>query len=136
MEPDVAMEFENRIAMMPRFSTDLDTERLGPPSGYTCPDCNGSLVSISEGNLRCQVGHAWTAEALLTARDDQVEGAWWIALRSLHEKASLARELANKAGPGLVSRRYSTIARETEQALSVLGERLSRGGPARGGADG
>ncbi len=51
MERDSGMELENRIAMMSRFATDFDTQKLGAPSGYICPDCNGSLVSISEGNF-------------------------------------------------------------------------------------
>lgn len=125
MERDAAMELENRIAMRSRFATDFDTEKLGSPSGYTCPDCNGSLVSISEGNFRCQVGHAWTAEALLGARDNELEGALWIAVRSLQEKARLARDMADRAGPGLLVRRYAAIAEETERALHVLSDRLS-----------
>ncbi|GAB1811659.1 chemotaxis protein CheB [Mycobacterium sp. MUNTM1] len=125
MERDSAMELENRIAMMSRFSTDFDTEKLGAPSGYTCPDCNGSLVSISKGNFRCQVGHAWTAEALLGARDTELEGAMWIAVRSLQEKARLARDMAGKAGTGLLSRRYAAIAEEAERALALLSDRLS-----------
>ncbi|WP_156688606.1 chemotaxis protein CheB [Mycobacterium sp. Marseille-P9652] len=135
MEPDAAMEIENRIAMMSRFSTNFDSEKLGPPSGYTCPDCNGSLVSLTEGNFRCQVGHAWTAEALLAARDHEVEGALWIALRSLHEKARLARELADRTEAGMMSGRYSAMARETERALAVLSDRLSTGKPREGGGD-
>lgn len=125
MERDAAMELENRIAMASRYSTDFDTEELGAPSGYICPDCNGSLVSISEGNFRCQVGHAWTAEALLSARDDEVEGALWVAIRSLQEKVRLARQLADKAGPGPLERRYTQLADESERALGVLSYRLS-----------
>lgn len=125
MERDSAMELENRIAMMSRFATDFDTEKLGSPSGYTCPDCNGSLVSVSEGNFRCQVGHAWTAEALLGARDTELEGAMWIAVRSLQEKARLARGMAAKAGTELLVRRYMAIAEETERALTLLSDRLS-----------
>ncbi|WP_342228631.1 chemotaxis protein CheB [Mycobacterium avium subsp. hominissuis] len=125
MQRDPGMELENRIAMMSRFATDFDTEKLGPPSGYTCPDCNGSLVSLSEGNYRCRVGHAWTAEALLSARDNELEGALWVAVRSLQEKAWLTRDLAGKAGPGLLSRRYTQIAEESERALHVLSHRLA-----------
>lgn len=132
VERDVGMELENRIAMMSRFSTEFDTEQLGTPSGYTCPDCNGSLVSISEGNFRCQVGHAWTADALLAARDSEVEGALWVALRSLQEKARLARQMADKAGPGPLNVRYTGLAEETERALRVLSDRLSSDGE-RGG---
>lgn len=125
MEPDAAMELENRIAMAKRFSTDFDSEALGPPSGYTCPDCNGSLAAVSDGNFRCRVGHAWTAEALLRARDKEIEGALWVALRSLQEKAKLSRRLAEKAGPGQMADRYVQVADEAEHAASVLGERLS-----------
>lgn len=135
MEPDAALDLENRIAMASRFSTDFNTQKLGAPSGYTCPDCNGSLISISDGNFRCHVGHAWTAEALLAARDDEIEGAPWIALRSLREKAKLARELAGKAGPGLLLGRYTEIAEETERALTVLSDRLATVAPDRGNAD-
>ena len=136
MEFDAALDLENRIAMASRFSTDFNTQQLGAPSGYTCPDGNGSLISISEGNFRCDVGHAWTAEALLAARDDEIESALWIALRSLREKAKLARELADKAGPGLLFGRYTEIAEETERALTVLSDRLATVAPDRGNADG
>lgn len=125
MEPDARMELENRIAMARRFSTEFDTETLGPPSGYTCPDCNGSLISVSEGNYRCQVGHAWTADALLRARDEEIESAMWVAMRSLQEKAKLSRRLADQVNPGILSERYEAIADEAEHAMAILGSRLS-----------
>lgn len=136
MEPDARMEFENRIAMTSRFSTEFDTQQMGPASGYTCPDCNGSLVAISEGHFRCRVGHAWTPDALLSARDDEVENALWIALRSLQEKAKLARQLADRAEHGRIFRRYSARAEESERALTVLSDRLAENGPNRGDLDG
>jgi two-component system chemotaxis response regulator CheB len=130
MEPDNGMELENRIAMGRRFSTSFDSEQLGPPSGYTCPDCNGSLMTVSERNFRCRVGHAWTADSLLKARDDEVEGALWIALRSLQEKARLSRKLADNVGPGAMKKRYIELAEEAESALTVLSGRLSEAIPA------
>ncbi|WP_139329622.1 chemotaxis protein CheB [Mycobacterium sp. IS-2888] len=132
MEPDARMELENRIAMTRRFSTNFDTQELGPASGYTCPDCNGSLVSIGEGHFRCRVGHAWTPDSLLTARDNEVENALWVALRSLQEKARLARQLADSVGHGPLHSRYTALAEETEGALTVLGERLSASAPRPG----
>lgn len=125
MEPDDRMQLENRIAMARRFSTEFDTEELGPPSGYTCPDCNGSLISVSDGNYRCHVGHAWTADALLRARDSEVESAMWVAMRSLQEKAKLSRRLADQVNPGILSERYQAIADEAEHAMAILGSRLS-----------
>lgn len=135
-QSDAKLDLENRIAMAARFSTDFDAEELGTPSGYTCPDCNGSLASISEGHFRCRVGHAWTVDALLAARDEEVEGAVWVALRSLQEKANLARKMADQAGPGAVSRYYSTVAEESERALGLLGDRLAANAPVSGDADG
>jgi two-component system, chemotaxis family, protein-glutamate methylesterase/glutaminase len=132
MEPDRRMELENRIAMTHRFSTNFDTQELGPASGYTCPDCNGSLVSIGEGHFRCRVGHAWAPDSLLAARDSEVENALWIALRSLQEKAKLARQLANSVGHGPLFTRYTALAEESEGALTVLGERISASGPRLG----
>ncbi len=136
MGPDAALELENRIAMKSRFAVDFDAQDLGTPSGYTCPDCNGSLTSITEGHFRCRVGHAWTADALLAARNTEIEGALWVALRSLQEKAKLARQLADQAGPGLLSRHYNRLAEESEGALAVLSDRLASSAPHRGDAGG
>jgi two-component system, chemotaxis family, protein-glutamate methylesterase/glutaminase len=125
MEPDARIELENHIAMGRRFETSFDSEKLGPPSGYTCPDCNGSLMDVSDGNYRCRVGHAWTADSWLRARDHEVEGALWVALRSLQEKAKLSRRLADNAGEGALFKRYNALADEAERALSILGDRLA-----------
>jgi two-component system chemotaxis response regulator CheB len=125
MKPDPRMELENRIAMAGRFSIDFDTEALGPPSGYTCPDCNGALITIGDGNYRCHVGHAWTATALLRARDEEVESALWVALRSLQEKAKLSRRLARQVGRGMMNDRYNALADEAEHAMAVISERLA-----------
>lgn len=129
MEPDARMELENRIAMTPRFATDFDTQELGMPSGYTCPDCNGSLVSLGEAQFRCRVGHAWTPDSLLTARDAEIERALWVALRSLQERAKLAGQLADSVGHGPLFRRYTALAEETEAALTILGDQLTTSGP-------
>lgn len=47
MAPDTRMESENRTAMARQFATDVDSEELGPPSGYVCPDCNGALIVVT-----------------------------------------------------------------------------------------
>jgi two-component system chemotaxis response regulator CheB len=124
MEPDPAMELENRIALGPRFADVFGAEDLGPPSGYTCPDCNGSLMAVGSTSYRCRVGHAWTPEALFRARDRETENALWIALRSLEEKAKLSRRHAGSVGPGALQRRYAEIAEEAEKAVEILRDRL------------
>jgi two-component system chemotaxis response regulator CheB len=134
--PDPNMELENRIAMGRRFSTSFASEALGPHSGYTCPDCNGSLMTVGEDNYRCHVGHAWTGDALLNARDEEVEGALWVALRSLQEKAKLSRRMAKNIGPGALSQRYTETADEAERAMAILGRRLSEATSDAGVRDG
>jgi len=129
MEPDIKMDLENRIAMGSRFEVSIEGDTLGPPSGYTCPDCNGSLMTLSDTGYRCRVGHAWTADALLEARDDEVEGAVWVALRSLKEKANMSRRLAQKVGSGSLFDRYNMVADEAERAITVLGKRLLESSP-------
>jgi two-component system chemotaxis response regulator CheB len=82
-------------------------------------------MAVSGVNYRCRVGHAWTADALLRARDDEVEGALWVALRSLQEKAKLSRRLADTVRQGPLFQRYNLLAEEAEHAVSVLGDRLA-----------
>ena len=93
-------------------------------SGYTCPDCQGSLTEIDPaGRYRCRIGHAWSAPALLAAHDDEFRFALQKALRALDEKAALAGKLAARAGgrqPGGLAERYAASAREAAGAADTL----------------
>jgi two-component system chemotaxis response regulator CheB len=74
--------------------------RPGSVSGFTCPECNGALWAIQEGELerfRCRTGHALSLETLLAAQSDATERALWTALRSLQERISLRRRLLDDA---------------------------------------
>jgi two-component system chemotaxis response regulator CheB len=46
-------------------------------------------------------------------------------VRSLQEKARLARRMADNVGSGVLHKRYTETAEEAEHAMSVLGKRLS-----------
>ena len=117
MAPDDSVELENRMAMGRRFATSVHAEARDPHSGRTCPDCNGSLMSVSANNCRCRVGHAWTADALLKARDDEIENALWVGLRGLRERVTLPRRPANS--------RYTELADDAGHVVRVLGRRLA-----------
>ena len=88
----------------------LDEEHPGRPSPWPCPDCNGVLWEIDDGpvlRFRCRLGHAWEAESLLEQQAEGVEGALWMALRALQDRAALSRELAERAEAG--GRRLSAM---------------------------
>ncbi|MDQ4036760.1 MAG: chemotaxis protein CheB [Actinomycetota bacterium] len=97
--PSALLEAETAMARLADVAYDTP-DRPGRPSGYSCPDCSGGLFVIEEGDLlrfRCRVGHAWTAESLVSQQSAALEGALWVALRSLEEKASLTRDMSRRA---------------------------------------
>jgi two-component system chemotaxis response regulator CheB len=102
----------------------------GRPSGFSCPDCNGVLWQIQDGGLeryRCRVGHAWSPESLLTQQSEALEAALWIALRSLEERAALARRLAEPArrrGHRITAGRFEEQAAEAQQAARLVRDLL------------
>ncbi len=70
------------------------------PSLFTCPDCGGVMWELNKDGIlryRCHVGHVYSTDSLAAEQSEAVEGALWTAIRSLEERASLARRLANQA---------------------------------------
>ncbi|QFZ19130.1 chemotaxis protein CheB [Saccharothrix syringae] len=116
---------ENRIARDLRGVLEVDAHMIGEASEYSCPDCNGVLNEVEPDSLRfrCQIGHAWSAEALAQAQGDAFEKALWTALRTLEEKASLSHRMVETArGWGDQRRidRYLGLAEESTRAATVL----------------
>ena len=103
----------------------IEVDDMGEPSGFSCPDCSGTLLELDaeRKRYRCRVGHAWTADALLDAQGGTLERALWTALRTLEEKVSLARKLrmdARKRGSEGLAERYSRTEEESAHAADVL----------------
>ena len=104
----------------------MEGEHPGEPSGFSCPDCNGVLWEIQAEGLRryrCRVGHAWSPESLLTQQSEALEAALWIALRTLEERAALARRLAEPArrrGHSITATRFEEQATEAQQAARLV----------------
>jgi two-component system chemotaxis response regulator CheB len=130
--PSILMETETAMA---DFDADAlnDEDRPGMPSGYGCPSCHGALFAIDEGGMeryRCRVGHAWSPEALAEEQAQALEGALWMALRGLEERAALSlrmRERAEQRG-----HRHSALAfrrrhDEAQAAVLVLRRLLQEG---------
>lgn len=73
---------------------------IGSISMFTCPECQGSLWEIKDGELlryRCHVGHAFSIESLDVEHGEKLESALWSALRALEERGAMARRLASQA---------------------------------------
>lgn len=95
--PEV-MEKETEIAEM-KMGALNDPDKPGTPSVFGCPECGGVLWEMRDGPMlryRCRVGHAYTADSLLSEQSTHLEAALWAALRGLEEKASLVHRLADR----------------------------------------
>lgn len=119
-----------------------DDARPGTPSQFACPDCGGVLWELEdEGMLRfrCRVGHAYGAESLLAAKNEELEGALWTALRTLEEKSALHRRLAEKAQAGQnlrVAKNFRDTAEDMHrQAQTIRSVLLEREQPPLTGTD-
>jgi two-component system chemotaxis response regulator CheB len=135
-QPSRLLALENQITMNPRSGRPVEEEPslLGVQSGYTCPDCQGTLARVEPTRFRCRIGHAWTADALLEAQGSDWERALSAALRTLDEKTTLGRRMADHARQGGNDRlvaRYERIAEEASAAAAVLRDHLGNGLPTR-----
>lgn len=77
-----------------------DMDKIGRRSVLSCPDCQGVMWEIDEGDLtrfRCHVGHTYTAELMSLALDEGLRRALGSAQRALEERVALARKLYNQA---------------------------------------
>lgn len=111
------------------------------PSAYTCPECHGTLWEVDEGELmrfRCRVGHAYSADHLLSGQADNLEAALWMALRTLEERAQLSGDMAKRASKSNLSRaakRFQEAHDEAEHAAGTLRELLLDGSLGAAGAE-
>lgn len=69
----------------------------GEMAAFTCPECHGALVRLTEGTwlrFRCHTGHAFTPSTLLTGITEAVEESLWQAMRAVEEQAMLLDHIA------------------------------------------
>ena len=70
------------------------------PAPNSCPPCSAVLSQVrgaSPLRYRCQVGHAYTAEALDAVQQSDLDEAIRVALRIIEERAVLSERMADEA---------------------------------------
>ncbi|VTR92854.1 chemotaxis protein : Chemotaxis protein CheB OS=Tolypothrix bouteillei VB521301 GN=DA73_11040 PE=4 SV=1: CheB_methylest [Gemmata massiliana] len=109
-------------------------ERRGQVSMFTCPECGGALWQMDEPALiqfRCHVGHAYTAEVLLTEQTDALEAALWTAVRTFREKTVLTQQLATRErerGNEQGAERFEEQASQTARYANLIVEHVLHAG--------
>jgi len=81
MDPDGRLELENQIAMGSRFAISVDPEELGAADRLHLSGLQQRIDGRWREHLPLPVNQAWTTEALLLARDDELEETVWGAMR-------------------------------------------------------
>jgi two-component system chemotaxis response regulator CheB len=104
--------------------------RLGHPSHITCPQCGGVLNEVVEAGsvrFRCQIGHAFTAEGLVAAQNDELERALESAARMHRDRVVLLRRLQQMSTARSLwhtAERWRAGAEESERAANLIGEAI------------
>ncbi|MCG7363268.1 hypothetical protein MHZ93_18575 [Roseomonas sp. ACRSG] len=97
----VTSDLELEVAIAAGYWTKSDELRqIATPSTLTCPHCQGVLSEMKgSGPLRyrCQIGHGFTAEAVVSAQEESVGEAIRIAMRMMDERTQLVTRMAQEA---------------------------------------
>lgn len=109
-----------------------EMDRIGRRSLLACPDCHGVMWEIKEGDLtryRCHVGHAYTAELMSMALDENLRRALHSGLRALDERIALSRKLheqASNTGRTHLAESWRRKLLECEQEAQILRDSIRR----------
>jgi len=108
------------------------SEPPGEQIPVTCPECNGPLYEVRDGDLalfQCFVGHRFSPESLSEEHAEALERALWTAIRKLKERVVLHQKLMehkrNKGEQELFNRLEESIT-TAQQDIKLLREILDR----------
>jgi two-component system chemotaxis response regulator CheB len=126
--PDLAAEADVSAGQTPPLRP------VGDPAaaGLSCPDCGGSLYEIRTSPItryRCRVGHGWTADALMSEHDHELERALWMAMRIIEDDIALQERLVARAvasGRGFAAERIVRRLDERKRLRESLHDSLRK----------
>jgi two-component system chemotaxis response regulator CheB len=102
----------------------------GRPVGLGCPECGGGMSEVTTGQALhyvCHVGHSYSPETFLAARDENIEAAAWTVVSAMQEKATVKEELAGRAarsGDEEGHRRHMADALRISRAAFLIRDQL------------
>lgn len=124
---DVPSDIQTEVAIALGRDVGPDaTAEIADLTPLTCPDCGGVLSQVKREpplRFRCQVGHAYTAEALSAASTQNTTSAIRVALRVLQERVVLAQKMADDArrtGRLAAAASYDERCREYFEHIALL----------------
>lgn len=144
-EAEIPAEIKQEADMAELDESSLQaTERPGRPSGFSCPECHGSLFELSDGEpirFRCRTGHAYSAESLMAEQADNLEAAMYTAMTALKERSALSTRLAKRAeerGHGITAQTFHEQAANAERQAELIRQALlaAHDGPRSGALPG
>ncbi len=121
--PELRLEFE--IAAGERLGGG-HLAGIAEPAALTCPACGGVMSELTAKHplrFRCQVGHAYTADALAKEQEGRVDEALRVALRIIGERAELVHRMAEDGrqnGRVAVARMYDARAAEYREYADLI----------------
>ena len=114
------LEIEARIALEGR-GLQMGVMQLGPVVPYTCPECHGAMVDLSQGGVprfRCHTGHAYSINNLLAEVSAYAEDSLWNGIRAIEESMMLLDQMARRAREaGDTDGLSALLAKKSKEAL-------------------
>ena len=120
---------EAKIAALETFMP-AEHGTLGRPTRLSCPQCGGVLNEVTdEGStrFRCQVGHAFTEDALMAAQNDELERALESAMRIHRDRVLLYRRMQHQSEQQSMphaAARWRAGADESDHAATLISQAL------------
>ena len=119
------IDIETRIALEENALA-AGVTKLGSLSPYTCPECHGTLLELTNDGImrfRCHTGHAYTVNSLLSEVSGSIEETLWSTVRAIEEQMLLLRHAADHlraAGDDAAVDQLLLQAREAEQQAELI----------------